>query len=239
MRRLGYKSDTLSMDLTGYTLAFDLDGTLVDTAPDIIGALNGVLQEQGVTPFHLDDARPLIGRGAMELVRRAFALAGHPLRPEEEKPLLDRLLEIYESHIDDLSRPFDGMVAALDELEAAGAKFCVCTNKHTYLSVELLKKLGLFNRFGSIRGADSVPAKKPDASHLHACIDDMNGDIAKTIMVGDSETDFMTAVNAKVPSVLVSFGYSERPITELTPDALIDHYRYLPEAVRKITGQPL
>ncbi len=227
------------MDLTGYTLAFDLDGTLVDTAPDIIGALNGVLREQGVTPFHLDEARPLIGRGAMELVRRAFTLAGHPLLPEQEKPLLDRLLEIYEAHIDDLSRPFDGMIAALDELEAAGAKFCVCTNKHTYLSVELLKKLGLFDRFGSIRGADSVPAKKPDAGHLRACIDDMRGDMQKTIMIGDSETDYMTAVNAKVPSILVSFGYSERPITELSPDVLIDHYRYLPEAVRKITGQPL
>ena len=227
------------MDLTGYILAFDLDGTLVDTAPDIIGALNAVLIEQGVTPFHLDEARPLIGRGAMELLRRAFTLAGQPLAPDQEKPLLDRLLQIYEQHIDDLSRPFDGMVAALDELEAAGAKFAVCTNKHTYLSVELLKKLGLFDRFGSIRGSDSVPAKKPDAGHLKACVDDMGGDMTKTIMIGDSETDFMTAVNAKVPSIIFTFGYSDRPVTELTPDALLDHYRYLPEAVRKVLGQPL
>lgn len=227
------------MDLTGYILAFDLDGTLVDTAPDIIGALNGVLKEQGVTPFHLDEARPLIGRSAMELLRRAFELAGRPLAPDREKPLLDRLLEIYEAHIDDLSRPFDGLAAALDELEAAGAKFCVCTNKHTYLSVELLKKLKLFDRFGAVRGADSVPAKKPDAGHLEACIDDMGGDLKKTIMIGDSETDFMTAVNAKVPSIIFTFGYSDRPVKELTPDALLDHYRYLPEAVRKILGQPL
>ena len=227
------------MDLTGYILAFDLDGTLVDTAPDIIGALNGVLTEQGVTPFHLDEARPLIGRGAMELLRRAFDLAGRPLAPDQEKPLLDRLLEIYEAHIDDLSRPFEGMVAALDELEAAGAKFAVCTNKHTYLSVILLKRLGLFERFGTVRGADSVPAKKPDAGHLRACVDDMGGDMRKTIMIGDSETDFMTAENAKVPSIIFTFGYSDRPVTELTPDALLDHYRYLPEAIRKVTGQSL
>ncbi len=227
------------MDLTGYILAFDLDGTLVDTAPDIIGALNGVLKEQGVTPFHLDEARPMIGRGAMELLRRAFALAGQPLAPDREKPLLDRLLELYEAHIDDLSRPFDGMTAALDLLETAGAKFAVCTNKPTYLSVLLLKKLGLSDRFGTIRGADSVPAKKPDAGHLIACIDDMGGDLTKTIMIGDSETDFMTAVNAKVPSIIFTFGYSDRPVTELAADALLDHYRYLPEAVRKITGQTL
>lgn len=227
------------MDLTGYILAFDLDGTLVDTAPDIIGALNGVLKEQGVTPFHLDEARPLIGRGALELLRRAFELAGQPLAPDREKPLLDRLLDIYEAHIDDLSRPFDGLAPALDELEAAGAKFCVCTNKPTYLSVLLLNKLGLSGRFGTVRGADSVPAKKPDAGHLRACIDDMGGDLSKTIMIGDSETDFMTAVNAKVPSIIFTFGYSDRPVSELTPDALLDHYRYLPEAIRKVVGQPL
>lgn len=227
------------MDLTGYILAFDLDGTLVDTAPDIIGALNVVLKEQGVKPFHLDEARPMIGRGAMDLLRRAFDLAGHALAPDQEKPLLARFLDIYEAHIDDLSRPFDGLDSALDELEAAGATFAVCTNKPTHLSVLLLKKLGLSGRFGTVRGADSVPAKKPDAGHLKACIDDMGGDLSRTIMIGDSETDFMTAVNAGVPSVIFTFGYSDRPVSELTPGALLDHYRYLPEAVRKLTGQSL
>ncbi len=223
------------MDLNGYILAFDLDGTLVDTAPDIIGALNLVLREEGVKPYHLDEARPLIGRGAMELLRRGFALAGHPLSPEQEAPLLDRLLKHYEAHIDAFSRPFEGLIAALDTLEARGARFAVCTNKHTYLSVELLKKLGLFDRFPSIRGADSVPAKKPDAGHLQACIDDMGGDIKKTIMIGDSETDFLTAQNAGVPCILVSFGYSERPIQELDCDVLIDHYDQFIAAVDQVT----
>ncbi len=224
------------MDLNGYILAFDLDGTLVDTAPDIIGALNLVLREEGVKPYHLDEARPLIGRGAMELLRRGFSLAGYPLSPEQEKPLLDRLLKHYEAHIDDFSRPFQGLIPALDAVGAMGARFAVCTNKHTYLSIELLKKLGLFDRFPSIRGADSVPAKKPDAGHLQACVDDMGGDIKKTIMIGDSETDFLTAKNAGVPCILVSFGYSERPIQELDCDVLIDHYDQFIAAVKRVTG---
>lgn len=222
------------MDLRGYILAFDLDGTLIDTAPDIIGALNLVLHEEGITPFHLDEARPLIGRGAMELMRRGFALAGHPLASEQEAPLLRRMLDHYEAHIDTYSRPFEGMEAALDVLEAAGARFAVCTNKHTYLAVELLKKLKLDGRFGSIRGADSGPPKKPDAAHLRACIDDMGGDMKKCMMIGDSETDLLTARNAGVPAILFSFGYSEGPITELTPDALLDAYADLPATVENL-----
>lgn len=222
------------MDLTGYILAFDLDGTLVDTAPDIIGALNVVLHEEGVTPYHVDDARPLIGRGALELMRRGFALAGSPLTPEREKPLLDRMLKYYLENIDTYSRPFEGLIEALDALEAMGARFAVCTNKHTYLSVELIKRLGWTERFSSNRGADSVPAKKPDAGHLKACVDDMGGDMTKVIMIGDSETDFLTARNAGVPSILVSFGYSDRPIQEFPCDVLIDHYSDLVAAVEKV-----
>lgn len=222
------------MDLNGYIIAFDLDGTLVDTAPDIIGALNLVLREEGIKPYHLDEARPLIGRGALELLRRGFALAGHPLAPEQEKPLLDRLLKHYETHIDAFSTPFEGVVEAMDALSAAGAKLAVCTNKHTYLSVELIKRLGWSARFGSNRGSDSVPAKKPDAGHLQACVDDIGGDIKKTILVGDSETDFQTARNAGIPSILVSFGYSERPIQELDCDVLIDHYDALIDAIKTV-----
>jgi len=222
------------MDLSGVILAFDLDGTLVDSAPDIIAALNRVLKEQGVKPYHLDAARPLIGRGAMELMRRAFSLASAPLAPEQEQPLLRRMLDLYEQDIATLSQPYEGLHAALDDLEAAGARFCVCTNKHTYLAVELLKKLHLFDRFGSVRGADSVPAKKPAAGHLRACIDDMGGDITRSIMIGDSETDYLTARNATVPSVLFTFGYTERPLTELSPDALLDHYRDLPATIGRL-----
>jgi phosphoglycolate phosphatase len=219
------------MNLSGYILAFDLDGTLVDSAPDIIAALNTVLQEQGVRPYHLDDARPLIGRGAMELLRRAFALAGAPLAADQEKPLLNRLLELYEAHINDQSIVYAGLVEALDALEAAGARFAVCTNKPNYLAVKLLKTLDLVQRFGSIKGADVVPNKKPAAGHLRACIDEMHGDMSKVIMIGDSETDFLTAKAADVPCILFTHGYSERPLADLKADALLDHYRELPAAI--------
>jgi len=222
------------MDLDGYILAFDLDGTLVDSAPDIIGALNTVLQEQGVMPYHLDDARPLIGRGAMELLRRAFALAGAPLAPEQEKPLLARMLVLYERHISDLTRAYPGMETALDALSARGARFCVCTNKHNYLAVELLSRMGLAGRFGAIRGADAVPNKKPSPDHLIAAVSEMGGDMKRVIMIGDSETDHLTARNAHVPSILFTHGYSERPLAGLMPDALLDHFDQLPGAVAKL-----
>ncbi len=196
--------------------------------------MNVVLHEEGITPYHLDAARPLIGRGAMELMRRGFALAGHPLAPEQEKPLLDRMLAEYEAHIDVYSRPFEGMADALDVLKAAGARFAVCTNKHTYLAVELLKRLGIYDRFGSVRGSDSGPPKKPDAAHLRACVEDMGGDMSKCLMIGDSETDLLTARNAGVPAILFSFGYSDRPITELTPDVLLDRFADLPAAVERL-----
>ncbi len=221
------------MDLSGYIIAFDLDGTLIDSAPDIISALNKVLHEQGVKPYHLDDARPLIGRGAMELLRRAFALAGAPLKPEQEKPLLSRMLELYEQDIHTLSQAYEGLGDALDTLEKQGARFAVCTNKHTYLAVELLQKMGLVARFGAIKGADAVPYKKPAAGHLRACIDEMDGDMSKVIMIGDSETDYLTAKNADVPCILFTFGYSERPLSELAPDALLDCYSDLNAAVAR------
>jgi len=219
------------MDLDGYILAFDLDGTLIDTAPDIIAALNLVLQEQGVKPYHLEEARPLIGRGAMELLRRAFDLAGHPLLPEQEPRLLARMLDLYEEDIDTLSKPYPGLNAALNRLEARGARFAVCTNKHHYLAVALLQKLGIAERFGAIKGADAVPEKKPSAAHLLACVNEMGGDMRRVIMIGDSETDFLTARNAEVPCILFTFGYSESPLTDLTTDALISHYDDLDTAI--------
>ncbi len=222
--------------LSGWTLAFDLDGTLIDSAPDIIEALNVVLREEGITPYALDAARPLIGHGALELMRRGFTLAGATVAPEREPELLKRLLDYYEAHINAHSMVYPGLTDALDRLEARGARFVVCTNKHTYLSEKLLDAFGLRGRFGAVRGADSVPAKKPDAGHLRAVVEDIGGDMAKTIMVGDSETDFYTAVNAGVPSILVSFGYNPTPITDYACTRLIHHYDELDAAVAVCVG---
>jgi phosphoglycolate phosphatase len=217
--------------LNGYLLAFDLDGTLVDTAPDIVGTLNQILTEENIAPLPYAEARILVGRGALALVKRAFLLAGRELAVSEEAPMLARFLTAYGLRINDESRPYPGLTQALDRLAAMGAIFCVCTNKPQALSELLLDKLGLSSRFITIKGADAVVNKKPDAGHLLACCEAAGISVDKTILIGDSETDFLTARNAGVPSILVSFGYSDPPATSLTPDVLIDHFDQLPDAV--------
>jgi phosphoglycolate phosphatase len=217
--------------LSGYLLAFDLDGTLVDTAPDIIGSLNEILARKGVSGVDLSDAQHLVGRGARALIQRGFALAGLELRHADEDIMFNTFLEIYASRIDRLSRPFEGVERTLDALSAMGATHAVCTNKPQGLSELLLEKLGLKDRFVTIKGADAVPFKKPDAAHLKACADAAGLPLTKTLLVGDSDTDFKTSRNAGVPSILVSFGYSDPPVTTLSPHALIDHFDQLPPAV--------
>ncbi|ESQ78277.1 HAD-IA family hydrolase [Asticcacaulis sp. YBE204] len=221
-------------DLTGYCLAFDLDGTLVETAPDIIGTLNEILADYKVPEFAYSDARKLVGRGARSLIQRGFAAANVPLDTAAEDPMVARFLDIYRHRIDRESTAFERLEDTLDALSAAGATLTVCTNKPTDLSVLLLTKLGLIGRFGSVRGADSVPDKKPHAGHLQACIDDVGLTMAKTILIGDSETDYLTAQNAGVPCVLVSFGYCDTPLEEMSPAALIHHFDELPTAIAGI-----
>jgi phosphoglycolate phosphatase len=220
-----------SKPLLGYLLAFDLDGTLVDTAPDIIGALNEILARKGVAPVDLTDATHLVGRGARALIQRGFAVAGVEIKHADEEAMFNTFLEIYAARIDQLSRPFEGVEKALDELSALGAIHAVCTNKPQGLSELLLEKLGLISRFAVIKGADAVPLKKPDAAHLKACSDAVGIALSKTLLIGDSDTDFKTARNAGTPSILVSFGYSDPPVTTLKPDALIHHYDELVPSV--------
>lgn len=216
------------------TIAFDLDGTLIDTAPDLIGALNTVLAEEGMAHVPLSSARRLIGRGAKGLIERGFAEAGRPVDPAREAGLVDRLVEIYLGRISQESRPFEGMEAALDHLSAAGATLCVCTNKREGLSRALLEGLGLTDRFAAIVGSDSVPAAKPDPGHLIATIRAAGGDLGHCIYVGDSETDLKTARAAGVPVIGVTFGYSEVAVEELGFDRLIHAYADLPQAAAEL-----
>lgn len=227
-------SDTSLPDLNGYCLAFDLDGTLVDTAPDIIGTLNDLLADHGAAPFPLEAARRFVGRGARVLIERAFRAAEIDIGPEAETALLPVFLSRYAERIDRESHPFEGVADMLDTLSAKGAKLAVCTNKPYDLSVLLLTRLNLISRFGVIAGADSVKNKKPDPEHLRACTDHFGLPLSRSVLIGDSETDFRTARNAGVPSVLVSFGYNEAPVADLGPDALIHHFRELPAALRAV-----
>ncbi|MFN4178247.1 phosphoglycolate phosphatase [Phenylobacterium sp.] len=222
--------------LQGAVVAFDLDGTLVDTAPDLIGTLNVLLAEEGVRPFPLDQARPFIGKGARWLIERGFAEAGAPLAPEQVPALFDRFIARYLEHIADESRPFPGCVEALDALKDAGAKLAVCTNKLTGLSASLLGALGLADRFEVIVGADAAPAIKPDPRHLAAAVDAVGGEMGRTVLVGDAATDAGAARAAGAGLILVSFGYTEVPAAELDPDVLIHHFDELPEAVSRLLG---
>ncbi|HEX7886000.1 MAG TPA: phosphoglycolate phosphatase [Phenylobacterium sp.] len=222
--------------LHGAVVAFDLDGTLVDTAPDLIGTLNVLLNAEGLQPLPLAEARPFIGRGARWLIERGFEAAGQHLHPARVQPLFDSFIAHYLDHIADESRPFPGCEAALDTLLAAGAKLCVCTNKRTDLSVALLKAVGLADRFAAVVGADSTPAIKPDPRHLQAAVDAVGGDMRRAILVGDAATDAGAARAAKAGLILVSFGYTEIPAADLDPDILIHSFDDLPEACARLLG---
>lgn len=222
--------------LDGAVVAFDLDGTLVDTAPDLIGTLNVLLGEEGLPALPLDSARPFIGRGARWMIERGFEAAGQHLHPTRLQVLFERFLIHYRAHIADESRPFPGCVPALDSLKADGAKLVVCTNKLTDLSVALLEALGIADRFEAVIGADKAPAIKPDARHLQAAVDAVGGDIGRTIMVGDAATDAGAARAAKAHLILVSFGYTEVPAADLDPDILIHSFDALPQACVRLLG---
>ncbi len=220
--------------LEGAVVAFDLDGTLVDTAPDLMGALNTLLGEQGLPPLAIETAPLLVGQGAKVMIERGFAAAGEPLDPERASRLFHHYIGIYLARIARESRPFEGMEAALDLLEADGATLAVCTNKRTDLTLALLDALDLTRRFAAIVGADLAPAPKPDARHLLTAIAQAGGDPARALMVGDSINDAMAARNAGVPVVLVSFGYTDTPAALLEHDALIDSFADLHTAALKL-----
>lgn len=225
---------TLAAALAGAAIAFDLDGTLVDTAQDLIGTLNWLLAQEGLRPLPLGEARPFIGRGARWMIERGFQAADAPLAPADVQPLFERFIDRYTGHIADESRPFPGCIDALEALKAGGAKLVVCTNKLTGLSKALLDALDMSRLFDAVIGSDSTPAIKPDACHLQTAIAAIGGSMDRAIMVGDAATDAGAARAAGAPLILVSFGYTEVPAADLNPDILIDHYDQLPGACLRL-----
>jgi phosphoglycolate phosphatase len=215
-------------------LLFDLDGTLVDTAPDLISALNFVLDREGLAPVPLHAARNLIGAGARRLIERALELEGRHASPQDVARLTADFIEYYADHIAEASRPFEGLESALDELSSRGFRFAVCTNKLEWLSKRLLDQLGLSGRFAAICGADTFGVAKPDPAILRETVNRAGGEMSSSIMVGDAGTDIGVARRAGVPVIGVSFGYTEVPIAELKPDRLIAHMRELPSAVEAL-----
>lgn len=219
--------DTIRLDV----VAFDLDGTLVDSAPDLTEALNHTLVRLGRARVPEQSVRHMVGHGARALLQKGLAAtggmdealvaAGFPI-----------FLDHYAAHIADGTRPYPGLEAVLDGLAARGIALAICTNKLEALSAKLIDALGWGGRFASLVGGDTLPVRKPDPAPLREAIARAGG--GRAAYVGDSITDTLTAIAARIPCVAVSFGFSDRPPAELGADVLIDHYDELPGALARL-----
>lgn len=218
-------------------IAFDLDGTLIDTAPDLIDTLNLVFEREGLPQLPYAKARNLIGGGARAMIVRGIEADGRSVSKAELDALVADFLAHYGEHIADKSRPFPGLVEALDELAAGGFRLAVCTNKLEGLAVRLLEALQLSDRFSVICGQDTFGVQKPDPQILLRTIAAAGGDAKQSIMIGDSETDVRTARAAGVPVVAVDFGYSDPPVEKFEPDRLIGDFAHLPRAIFELLAR--
>ena len=213
-------------------VVFDLDGTLVDTAPDLIASLNHTIAAADLAPVGYEDLTHLVGHGARAMIERAFRMRGQPLDEEGLAPMMQRFLTYYGDTMPGDSRPYPGLDAALDRLTDAGFTLAVCTNKPEAMARRLLEGLGMTRRFAAITGGDTFTVRKPDPAHLTGTVERAGGDLAATLMVGDSLNDCLVARNAGVPVLGVPFGYSDAPIEALNPDRIIQHFDELtPELV--------
>jgi phosphoglycolate phosphatase len=213
------------------TVVFDLDGTLVDTAPDLVVTLNTLFAREGLRPVPYAQARRLIGGGARAMIERGLRAEGRPVVAAEVDRLFVQFIDYYSEHIAEASRPFPGVEAALDALQAQGFVFAICTNKLEALSLLLLDSLGLAKRFAAICGQDTFAIQKPDPEIFRRTVLRAGGDPARAIMIGDSGTDVRTARAAGVPVIAVDFGYTERPVAEFGPDRVISHFDQLAAAI--------
>lgn len=212
------------------TIVYDLDGTLADTAGDLIATLNYLLGREGLAPLKVESAGSLLGAGARALIARGFAASGKTLDPPAIDALFADYLEYYKVHIADCTRLYPGVGAALATFSRAGWRQAVCTNKTESLAKLLIAKLGIAERFAFICGQDTFGIGKPDAKPLLKTIAASGGARERAIMVGDSGTDIKTARAAGVPAIAVDFGYSDVPVKELAPDRVISHFDQLAEA---------
>jgi phosphoglycolate phosphatase len=221
------------------TVVFDLDGTLVDTAPDLVAALNVALVGGGLQPIAYEVARIMVGGGSRVMVERGVKANGLVLPAVELDRMARDFIAYYADHIADHSQPFHGVEAALDTLAESGCRLAVCTNKLEWLSLRLLDALNLTKRFRAICGADTFGVSKPDPKILHGTIDRAGGDRAHAIMVGDSITDIATARAGRIPVIAVDFGYSDVAVETLKPNRVVSSFAQLPEAISQMlsTGQ--
>ncbi|MCP4932642.1 MAG: phosphoglycolate phosphatase [bacterium] len=208
-------------------IIFDLDGTLVDTAPDLIATLNHLLAMENCSPAPERPMRTMISLGARAMIIKGFELAKQPKTDVQLDQLTERFIAHYSDHIAVNSRPFPGVIKLLDQLSARGTPMGICTNKREDLSKQLLKCLHLDHYFSAIIGVDTLAVKKPHPEHITGTIEALGGSSAHAIMIGDSETDIKAAKAANIPVIALDFGYSLEPVANFHPDAIVSHYHDL------------
>jgi phosphoglycolate phosphatase len=220
---------------SGPALIFDLDGTLADTAPDLLGATNAVLASRGRPRLDLEHLRHMVGFGAVALIAQAMEASGAPVTQEEMPPLIEIFLDHYRHHIADGTRLFPDVAETLTALKAAGARLGVLTNKPQELTDLLLPQLGLTDMFASVYGAGRKPYTKPDRRIFQDVVADVSqGSGGPAVMIGDSITDLNTARAAGAPCILMSYGFTPVRAAELGADLVLDAFADLPEALRRM-----
>ena len=219
------------------TIVFDLDGTLIDTAPDLIDTLNFIFAREGLPPVPFAAARPLIGGGAKTMIERALSREGRVCDKPDIERLYSAFVDHYAGRIAERSRPFPGAESTLGDLARAGHRLAVCTNKLEWLSLRLLHALGLAQLFAAICGQDTFGVQKPNPEILRLTVLRAGGNAANAIMIGDSATDVNTARAAAAPIIAVDFGYTDVPVAALDPDRVISSFAELPAAIAAVRSK--
>ncbi|OJF90862.1 HAD family hydrolase [Pararhizobium antarcticum] len=212
------------------TVVFDLDGTLVDSVPDLAGSLDGLMREMGLEAIGVSATRKLIGHGIPNLVRGALDLRAVEWQDEQGKRAIKRFTELYSGRLSQETRPYPDVEQTLAVLADDGWRLAVCTNKIELYAKAILRDLGLAHFFPVIAGPDTFGVGKPDPRHLLETAREAGGG-DPVIFVGDSEVDVATAKAAGVPVIAVSYGYAKSPLANLLPDALIDRFADIPQVV--------
>ncbi|MGD0867673.1 MAG: HAD-IA family hydrolase [Rhizomicrobium sp.] len=215
---------------------FDLDGTLVDTAPDLLGALNAVLLREGRPAVDIADLRHLVGHGARAMLVEAMKMTGAPATADRLPQLFDDFIVHYRAHIADESRIFPDVETILARLSAEGARLGVLSNKPQDLCDNLLAQLDLAKYFTAIHGAGRYAYTKPDARVFHHVVEELGGSDARSIMIGDSATDVATARAAGAPVIVLTYGYTPEPAHLLEADAVTDHFADIPMLAKRLLG---
>ena len=215
-------------------VVWDLDGTLVESAPDLANALNAILAEKGLAPRSVDAVRMMIGAGVPKLIERGFRAAGAPLDEAELNAVVPRFMERYLACATDNTYLIDGARDVLEQCRLAGLDQGLCTNKPEAVTRKILAKLGVDHDFGGVRGGDSTPARKPDPLPLLTCLEGLGASPAKAVMVGDSGADVGAAKAAGVRILLVPDGYTGVTPESLGADRVVENLADVP---RQLSGR--